>query len=230
MKRFTLSLCLIATLVLGAGISVTKPFSNKDFSWLLKDSSQDTITGSQNGIGWADGKLTIQASGGGSLQLYRTGDPAEDVIYWPGRFTVASLEAASITGSITGSIVDNGSIPNNVMNASMPAPFSGFVNDSSHAGSIGGLTYANTGPNSANEPATPGTYFAAFEVTDGGTDTVNALEGRIKTFAQMGVPKLVTAPSTASSAGTAGQVAYDTSYFYVCTATNTWKRTALSTW
>lgn len=229
MKRFTLSLCLIATVVLGAGISVT-PGAQRAFAWLLRDSTGDTITGSQNGIGWADGKLTIQASGGGALQLYRAGDPAEDVIYWPGRFTVASLEAASITGSVTGSIVDNGSIPNNVMNASMPAPFSGFVNDSSHAGTIGGLTYANTGPNSANEPATPGTYFAAIEVTDGGTENTNALAGRIKTFAQMGVPNLVSAPSTASSTGTAGQVAYDSSYFYVCTSTDTWKRTALSTW
>lgn len=39
-----------------------------------------------------------------------------------------------------------------------------------------------------------------------------------------------TAPSTATSTGVAGQTAYDANYFYVCTATNTWKRTALSTW
>ncbi len=40
----------------------------------------------------------------------------------------------------------------------------------------------------------------------------------------------VSAPSTASSAGTAGQAAYDGSYFYLCIATNTWIRGALSTW
>lgn len=40
----------------------------------------------------------------------------------------------------------------------------------------------------------------------------------------------VTAPAAANSTGTAGQVARDADYFYVCTATNTWKRTALSTW
>lgn len=39
-----------------------------------------------------------------------------------------------------------------------------------------------------------------------------------------------TAPSTATSTGVAGQTACDTNYLYVCTATNTWKRTALSTW
>lgn len=37
-------------------------------------------------------------------------------------------------------------------------------------------------------------------------------------------------PATSSSNGAAGQVAYDNGYFYVCVATNTWKRTALSTW
>jgi hypothetical protein len=38
------------------------------------------------------------------------------------------------------------------------------------------------------------------------------------------------APATSTSAGVAGQVAYDANYVYVCVATNTWKRTALSTW
>lgn len=37
-------------------------------------------------------------------------------------------------------------------------------------------------------------------------------------------------PSTAASAGTAGQIAWDGNYVYVCVATNTWKRANLSTW
>lgn len=40
---------------------------------------------------------------------------------------------------------------------------------------------------------------------------------------------LVTVPATASSAGTAGQVAYASGFFYVCTAANTWVRAALTT-
>jgi hypothetical protein len=39
-----------------------------------------------------------------------------------------------------------------------------------------------------------------------------------------------TAPATASDTGTAGDVRYDASYVYICTATNTWKRAALTTW
>lgn len=40
----------------------------------------------------------------------------------------------------------------------------------------------------------------------------------------------VPAPETATSAGTAGQIAYDDSFIYVCVATDTWVRTALATW
>lgn len=39
-----------------------------------------------------------------------------------------------------------------------------------------------------------------------------------------------TAPATASSTGIAGQIRYDANYLYVCVATDTWKRTALTTW
>ena len=37
-------------------------------------------------------------------------------------------------------------------------------------------------------------------------------------------------PASASSACTVGQQAWDTNFHYVCVATNTWKRAALSTW
>lgn len=37
-------------------------------------------------------------------------------------------------------------------------------------------------------------------------------------------------PSSASDTGVKGTIAWDVSYVYVCTATNTWKRTAIATW
>lgn len=37
-------------------------------------------------------------------------------------------------------------------------------------------------------------------------------------------------PASATATGTTGQVCWDSSYIYVCTATNTWKRAALATW
>lgn len=41
---------------------------------------------------------------------------------------------------------------------------------------------------------------------------------------------LASVPATSSSTGVAGTFAYDSSYLYICTATNTWKRVAISTW
>jgi hypothetical protein len=40
----------------------------------------------------------------------------------------------------------------------------------------------------------------------------------------------VAAPANSSAPGSVGASAYDTNYFYLCVATNTWKRIALATW
>lgn len=40
----------------------------------------------------------------------------------------------------------------------------------------------------------------------------------------------VGAPASASATGTANDIAWDTDYFYICTATDTWKRVAVATW
>lgn len=37
-------------------------------------------------------------------------------------------------------------------------------------------------------------------------------------------------PASATATGTTGDICWDASYIYVCTATNTWKRVAISTW
>lgn len=42
--------------------------------------------------------------------------------------------------------------------------------------------------------------------------------------------KGTTAPATANATGVAGEIRYDSSYVYICVATNTWKRSELSTW
>ena len=51
----------------------------------------------------------------------------------------------------------------------------------------------------------------------------------VKVTGQYNVAALNTAPASASAAGTLGEIRYTADYIYVCTATNTWKRTALST-
>lgn len=41
---------------------------------------------------------------------------------------------------------------------------------------------------------------------------------------------LNTAPASATATGTVGEIRVDASYIYICTATNTWKRSAITTW
>jgi hypothetical protein len=40
----------------------------------------------------------------------------------------------------------------------------------------------------------------------------------------------VDTPSSASDTGTKGQYSFDTSFFYICVAPDTWMRTAIATW
>ena len=37
-------------------------------------------------------------------------------------------------------------------------------------------------------------------------------------------------PASATATGTTGEIQWDSNYIYVCIATNTWKRVAISTW
>ena len=52
----------------------------------------------------------------------------------------------------------------------------------------------------------------------------------VTTSTQYKISSLNTAPSSATDTGTLGEVRITATYIYVCTATNTWVRTALSTW
>jgi hypothetical protein len=44
------------------------------------------------------------------------------------------------------------------------------------------------------------------------------------------IASLVDVPASATAAGTAGQIAYDGEYVYICTATNVWRRVAIGSW
>jgi hypothetical protein len=59
---------------------------------------------------------------------------------------------------------------------------------------------------------------------DSSTD-VNSIDYKLRQKATV-----VSVPSTATSTGTAGQIAYNTTHLYVCVATNTWVRADLTTW
>jgi hypothetical protein len=64
--------------------------------------------------------------------------------------------------------------------------------------------------------------------TNNGVDKLQVVGSTVST--QYKLSALNTAPATASSTGTLGEIRIDANYIYICTATNTWKRVAIATW
>lgn len=87
----------------------------------------------------------------------------------------------------------------------------------------GGFAIAN--PNGEVGDGTGAGVFASLQVSGANFIDLNG----VCTPVELILPATA-APATSGAAGTAGEVRYDATYLYVCVATNTWKRMALSTW
>ena len=89
-----------------------------------------------------------------------------------------------------------------------------YVHPSEGGGSLGNMTGA--------------TVLQSITVNANGH--VTATSTRSLTAANVGaLADWVTVPASKTASGTAGQIAKDDNYFYVCTAANTWKRSILAT-
>lgn len=125
-----------------------------------------------------------------------------------------------------------------------------FLNNDSQSGTLYNLTSGRFRVNSiypinfANIPT--GADGSSLYIVDGTSATPVAGSG-VGTFAvrvnnawsgvggaSFSVPTLIESathtPSSAADTGITGQIAWDASFIYICTATNTWKRVAISTW
>ena len=78
-----------------------------------------------------------------------------------------------------------------------------------------------------------------YNVTGGGANTVtigntsitrNIFNGTMDIAGDVMRIRTSKTPASATAAGNEGDICRDSSYIYVCTATNTWKRASLSTW
>lgn len=85
-----------------------------------------------------------------------------------------------------------------------------------------GTAYGGLGAN--NSAATGVPVFAA------GTATVSASPSLTNLTLSGNLIVATQTPASAAATGTAGTIAWDSSYIYVCVATDTWKRVAISTW
>lgn len=105
------------------------------------------------------------------------------------------------------------------------------------AGDIRAILNVADGANNYTHPSegggsqsnmTGGTVLQSITVNANGH--VTATSTRTLTAADIGaLANWSTAPASKTATGTAGQMAKDDNYFYICTATNTWKRSILAT-
>ena len=63
-----------------------------------------------------------------------------------------------------------------------------------------------------------------------GANTILINSTSVSVLTSLSIANTTNAPSSASDTGTTGQVRIDSDYIYVCVATDTWKRVAISTW
>lgn len=62
------------------------------------------------------------------------------------------------------------------------------------------------------------------------SDSTGTIAHKINDVDTSNFAEIVSVPATASSSGTPGQIAYDTSYIYVCVSQDTWMRAGIATW
>lgn len=113
----------------------------------------------------------------------------------------------------------------------------GFVSDMSGADNIGFIAQLNgnasnsVGYLSRSYDTHTGNLYEGIKITGGNPSEVFKVDNNGKVSAtQFRLSELNIAPLSATATGTLGEVRITSAYIYVCIATNTWVRTALTTW
>ena len=155
---------------------------------------------------------------------------------------VTGAVTGNVTGNVTGAVTGNvtGDLTGNVTGNIASTGSSSFstidVNGGAIDGTPIGASSANTG--AFTTLSTTGTAtLPTVDINAGNIDGTNigASTPGAGTFNALATTgdniRIDTSqtPYSSSASGTKGEIAYDTSYIYVCVATNTWKRVALST-
>ncbi len=134
------------------------------------------------------------------------------------------ITASSFVGNLNASSLNQGTIPNGRFPATLPGDLSGNAATASalfDSVLVGGVPF-----NGASGINLPGVN------TEGDQDTTgNAATATTASTATVATRVSDTAaPASASATGTAGEVRYDSGFIYVCVATDTWVRAALTSW
>lgn len=147
----------------------------------------------------------------------------------------ADFIAYSSAGTDSAGWADMGFTGNNFSdsNYTITSKNDGYFFVKPETGALGGnLVLATSGGNFNDVVIGVGSFYSNAVVARFHGNTSNS--GTFTVGVTTSVPNLIvstgTAPATATSTGTKGQIAYDSGYVYVCVATNSWKRSALAAW
>lgn len=201
------------------GLCVSRGFS------LGLDESLSKVSAGIVKLGGSYNYATLQV---GRLQLTRIADPGAPTVAAQGTTGATSygykVSCQSADGSTTAASTET-TIANG--NATLSATNYNAVSWTRPTGARQCKVFRTTGGATQGLIATVTAPTAALSDTglaaDGSAETIN-------TTGQLLLSEFNDAPATAGAACTKGEVRVGTSYIYVCTATNTWKRAAIATW
>ena len=128
-----------------------------------------------------------------------------------------SLSIGTVSTGATASATITGSAPSQVLSLVLPKGDKGDAGDKGDTGAAGGVTTLNG-------------VTGAVSIVGGANVTVTTSAATITVAAGGGGGSFswASVPASTASTGTAGDIAYDSQYLYVATATNTWRRVAMS--
>ena len=199
----------------------------------------DIVIGSENGNG-GDTK-NFQMSDISTFVLGNAVTPTLDDVCQQGNTTTTSIQINNVGGLsiLTGPLTSNGStfllgsstVINGTVNINNTADIADTLTLSRATG-----TGLQVDANATIDGSLTVNSTALF--TDAGSSISAAglisTAGNILAFGTVAGSFLATdsagAPLSASATGTTGSIVADANYIYVCTATDTWKRVAISTW
>jgi hypothetical protein len=99
------------------------------------------------------------------------------------------------------------------------------------SGAVNEITVSNaTTGNSPSISASGGDTDIDFNLVSKGTGVVQANGNEIWNAGNLTPLNIVAVPASATATGTKNQIAFDNSFFYICVATNTWKKVAIAGW
>jgi len=221
--------------ILGNGSQLTglpATYTNSNVTTLLASFGSNTISTTGN-VATGNIVATGTMNATGNIQgnyIIGNGSALTGIVASAGAFIFSGSSYANVAAANGRTVIYNGPTTGNIANIPTAPNSMSFFNDPGNNGiTLGSDGNINFSPNGIS-----GTLnLSLVKVLGGQVTGVSTLVATSKVSA--GTGSSATAPfngtqatKTGTSSGTAGDICWDANYIYVCTASNTWKRSALT--